>query len=220
MTRLLAVLPLLSVFCLAAYGDAREGAGVAPVVGIFLDFENVPSQLSVDQMKRQVSAILKPSGLLLNWKLLEENRGDESFTDLVVMRFKGKCAIGPGDLDFEEKGWPREKVVMGATRMSEGRVLPFSEVECDQVRRCLPFAGVVNVQQQQFALGRALGNVVAHELYHILAKTAGHAKEGLAKATQSWKDLVRTPMGFQESDSRAIWEGAVGTRGIFSFSGR
>jgi hypothetical protein len=51
--------------------------------------------------------------------------------------------------------------------------------------------------------------VVAHELYHILARTTGHATAGMAKASQSLRDLVGSrEIPFQESDFQAIGNGA------------
>jgi len=67
--------------------------------------------------------------------------------------------------------------------------MPFTEVKCDEVRRVLPYAHGGRSQKES-ALGRALGRVVAHEVYHFLAHTTEHAKKGLAKASQSWLDLI------------------------------
>jgi hypothetical protein len=51
----------------------------------------------------------------------------------------------------------------------------------------------------------ALGRVVAHELYHILARTTSHATGGLAKASQSLRDLIRPDdLEFQRKEAEAI----------------
>jgi hypothetical protein len=81
-------------------------------------------------------------------------------------------------------------------------------VECDEVRKALNYLGPeANKKQRQTVLGLVMGRVVAHELYHILARTTAHAAEGLARAISSFEDLV-TPgvLTFSESDSRAIRE--------------
>jgi hypothetical protein len=39
--------------------------------------------------------------------------------------------------------------------------------------------------------GRAMGRVVAHELYHILGRTIQHTHHGVSKALQSPFDLVK-----------------------------
>jgi hypothetical protein len=93
--------------------------------------------------------------------------------------------------------------------VDHGRVLPFSEVQCDQVRKTLfalePTAGK---NEKQEALGLAMARVVAHELYHVLASSTAHASRGLAKAVLPFSDLVAKPdLGFFEQDSRSIHDG-------------
>ena len=160
-------------------------------VGIFMDFESVPGQAAMAAMEQEVNALLKPSGIALDWRLTKENRGDRPFASLVLLRFKGSCkadrmAVGAGDF-----GSVGESHALASTKVSQGRVLPFSEVECDQVRSALRFLRPgAGLKERQAALGRALGRVVAHELYHIFAKTTAHGSNGLAKASQSLEDLV------------------------------
>jgi hypothetical protein len=64
-------------------------------------------------------------------------------------------------------------------------------VRCDAVRDALaylrPEAGAF---EKQKALGQAMGRVVAHELYHVLANATAHAARGLAQAAESLEDLV------------------------------
>jgi hypothetical protein len=99
-----------------------------------------------------------------------------------------------------------ETDALGSTQVAQGRVLPFSEVECDQIRKALAYMHPGSNQlERQNALGLALGRVVAHELYHVLTRTTSHATAGLAKASQSLRDLVALrEIGFQDADSQAI----------------
>ena len=54
----------------------------------------------------------------------------------------------------------------------------------------------------------ALGRVVAHELYHILTRTTGHASEGFARASQSLRDLIRSDdLQFQRKEAEAMRNG-------------
>jgi hypothetical protein len=134
-------------------------------------------------MKRAVERLLKPAGIALAWRMTADNLGTESFAGLAVLRFKGRCLpTAPGPVSgFGEIN------VLAATDELHGAVLPYTDVECDQVRKALAY---VPQASRQHALGIALGRVVAHELYHILANTATHAAEGLAKASQLLPDLV------------------------------
>jgi hypothetical protein len=173
-----------------------------PSVGVFLDFDSAPGKMSVEVMKKEVDALLKPSGISLDWRLAGENHGDESFAGLVVLKFKGKCKV---------EGWNGEAVpgqtsTLGATQVSHGRVLPFSEVKCDALREALSYLRPdANQGERQSAFGLAMGRVVAHELYHILARTTSHAARGLAKAAESLQDLVSIQgMPFRAEDNEAI----------------
>jgi hypothetical protein len=172
-----------------------------PAVGVFLDFDSVPGTTSVDVMKKEVDSLLK--GVKLNWRLLSENHGNEPFAGLVVLRFKGSCKVEPWGQEEPEPGSRR----LGATKVVNGRVIPFSEVQCDQIRKALAYLRPeASQREKQKALGLALGRVVAHELYHMLAHTTAHAARGLAKAAESLQDLVSdsVPMAFRAEDGAAI----------------
>ena len=90
--------------------------------------------------------------------------------------------------------------------MENGRVLPFSEVRCDEVRKALSYlAPAASPEQRQVALGMAMARVVAHELYHMLARTTRHAMHGLARASQPLPELVSSrKMVFERQDREAI----------------
>jgi len=176
------------------------------IVGVFMDFESVPGEASVRAMEQEVDQLLKPSGISLDWRLIRENKGNQPFGSLVVLRFKGSCKADRMPIVASDLGLPGEDHALASTLVSEGRVLPFSEVECDQVRNALrylhPGAGS---RERQLALGRALGRVVAHELYHIFARTTTHAAHGLAQPSQSLEDLVSVKgPTFREEDWRAM----------------
>jgi hypothetical protein len=189
----------------AAFGQNPPVPKPSPSVAVFLDFDSAPGSVPVEAMKQEVNRILGPSGVALDWRLAGENRGDRAFDSLVVLKLTGTCKI---------EGWTQpdaglatgDDVALGATAVADGRVLPFTEVRCDEVKRALaylrPEAGA---RERQRAFGVALGRVVAHEFYHILARTTAHAGRGLARASESLADLVSAgPMSFREEDSTAI----------------
>ena len=204
--RALSLAACLVISALLASGETPPQNPASPSVAIFMDFDSQPGVASVAVMEKEVDALLKPSGVTLNWRLAGENDGTEAFSGLVVLKFKGRCRVEgwaqPGN-DFGTLG---ETDTLGSTQVAQGRVLPFSEVECDQIRKALAYMHPGSNQlERQNALGLALGRVVAHELYHMLTRTTTHATAGLAKASQSLRDLVALrEIGFQEADSQAI----------------
>jgi hypothetical protein len=176
-----------------------------PAIAVFMDFDSKPEDASIEVMKKEADDLLKSSGIALDWKMLSSNHGTESFPGLVVVKFRGRCRVEAWPQPGEDEA-PAGTQTLGFTRVTDGHVLPFSEVECDQIRKALSYVAPGSTpMERQKAFGLAMGRVVAHELYHMLARTTSHAEEGLAKVSQSLRDLVTAPaIAFQEKDSRAI----------------
>jgi hypothetical protein len=210
MVRALRVAALAAFSALLTFGQNPPASKNIPSVGVFLDFDSVPGAVPVDVMKKEVDKILKPSGVALDWRMASENHGDEVFSGLVVLKFKGKCKL-EGWSDTPAGLSPGEERTLGTTKVVNGHVLPFTEVRCDEVKRALAYVRPeANQRERQRAFGIALGRVVAHELYHIFASTTGHAVRGLAKASESLEDLVTAnTMGFRAEDSSAIRQGVL-----------
>jgi hypothetical protein len=194
-----------SIFTAAILAVPSAFAQSVPSVGVFLDFDSVPGTASVEVMKKEVNTLLK--GISLKWRMLNENHGNELFAGLVVFKFKGSCKVEAWDQQSTPAPGSR---TVGETKVVNGNVMPFSEVECDEVRRALSYMRPDSShRERQKALGLALGRVVAHELYHMLAHTTAHAARGLAKAAESLDDLVSDsiPMVFRPEDRAAIRQG-------------
>jgi hypothetical protein len=175
----------------------------APVIAVFVDFEKQPSAFSVAQMKQEVEAIMRPAGLQFEWRQLNDPRGQESFADLVVMRFKGACQM-EGTPMYSELGPESGAGELANTKVSGGRVLPFSEIECDRIRRYI--APEARDQAGDLALGRAMGRVVAHELYHMFTGSKKHASDGVARSFQTRKELVGNEFALDPKAAAAVRE--------------
>jgi len=177
----------------------------AQTVGVVLDFDQVPGKVPVEVMKKEVDALLKASGITLDWRTAGGPNGGASFDDLVFFKFQGRCKADSDAAAIP----PGETRALGMTRVENGRVLPFSEVKCDAVRQALTYLRPeANQGERQRALGMAMGRVVAHELYHILARTTAHAARGLAHTVESLEDLVAIPeIPFRREDAEAMKEG-------------
>lgn len=206
---MLRVFPLLACAlgpALFVFAQSPVKSPVAGSIGVFMDFESTPGAASVDAMKKEVDELLKPSGVSLDWQLTSENRGDQAFADLVVLKFKGVCKADGTYDPVNAFGSIGETAALGSTKVENGRVLPYSEVQCDEVRKALSYlAPGAGQPERQRALGVAMGRVVAHEMYHILARTTTHAEKGLAKASHSLEDLISSEkMAFAADESRAI----------------
>jgi hypothetical protein len=189
-----------ALFCALVLASTAVAANPRRAVGltIVLDFQGPRSERSVDEMKRELEGLMKDSGLVFNWRLRSEAQ-QESFPNLVVVRFKGKCVMEPVGYLYDERG------PFAFTYSTDGVVQPFSEVACDQVTaslRSAMFGG--DFAHADTLLGRALGRVVAHELVHILAKSGTHGHTGVAKAALSAQQLISDRLALDASDIERV----------------
>ena len=189
MRRLLQVAALTATISFLAYSQAA--------IAVFMKFDSRPSEPLIRIMKQEVDSIMQPSGLLFDWRLLNDKRGDSAFRDLVVLRFKGQCdSVDP--TGFPE---PPQSVVLGSTLVSGDRVLPFTEVGCNEIRSFIPDSPS---RERESLLGRAIGRVVAHEIYHVLLRTTHHSRAGLARTWQTPRDLRSARLVFDPSTSEEL----------------
>jgi hypothetical protein len=111
--------------------------------------------------------------------------------------------------------------------MSDGAILPFSDVDCDKIRRFIASdVRSLEAGTREIVYGRAVGRVLAHELYHVFTNTTRHASWGVAKAFYTSRDLVSDQFRFEEKDTKALRTGKLkvllhGRRPpVLSFSGK
>jgi hypothetical protein len=169
--------PVIVGLALMFAGVARPASPVA----VLLQFDEPYSQPAVEAMQREASSIMLPAGYRLEWHLIEPELASREYADLVVVHFRGNCDAGSAN------GSIQNGEALGSTAISDGRVLPFSEVQCDRVRRLL--AGAAS-RGSAGILGRALGRIVAHEMFHMLAATDQHGKRGVARPSYTTEELV------------------------------
>ena len=59
-------------------------------------------------------------------------------------------------------------------------------------------------EDREEAYGRALGRVLAHELYHIFANTAAHSSSGAGKSKFTVQELLSPEFVFEGRESPAL----------------
>jgi hypothetical protein len=152
-------------------------------VTLWLELPNGFAPLTVQQLEAELSAIVEPAGLQLGWRRLPASAGAVVDGASIVVRFRGACApsLSSGT----------RRSVAGWAHTSDGAILPFIEVDCDQVWSAIETRLENEAKvHQEVHLGRALGRVVAHELYHVLANSSTHGTTGLTKARLDSRDLI------------------------------
>jgi hypothetical protein len=134
-------------------------------------------------MRAEVQRLLAPAGFAVVWKGPTERNAGEDFEQVAVASFEGSCsAIAPTLTPAAAS--------LADTSITNGRILPFFRVDCPHVIQMLgPHA-------EPSVVGRALGRVIAHEIYHIVAHTLDHHDRGVAKAVFSTLDLINPRFEF------------------------
>jgi hypothetical protein len=192
----------LILFCLLAGvfpgRSETRGATFAPIT-LYTQFQQAPSEDVLEALRDEVESIMAPIGLRFEWRALAQAGGHEVSAELAVISFKGRCdTVGL---------MPHSKFegALGWTHVSDGQILPFTDVSCDRVREFTQ-SGLLSYrgEDRDEKYGRALGRVLAHELYHIFANTLRHGTGGVSKESYSMQDLLSDDFQFQTKESRML----------------
>jgi hypothetical protein len=182
------VCAIAAVCCVAALAgnfpmDVAPSHTTLPDVTVILDIKGPFSPAALGEMRQEAARIIGVSGIQLDWRMRAEVYGRD-FRDLVVMTFRGSCTMD-APLDYDETG------PYAFTRVADGVVQPFGEVDCDHVAASVrnALSGAEHARSD-LLIGRALGRVVAHELVHMLTKSGEHARDGVQKSSLSSRQLI------------------------------
>jgi hypothetical protein len=160
-------------------------------VAILYRFDGPSSEAGFEEMRRELRVLMGPSNVQPEWRDRATITASDSFENIVVVDFHGQCRMGAG------YALAQEDQPLGWTHVMDGEILPFADIHCDRVRASLDSAlsGGRN-RHSDLTLGRALALVLAHELYHILARTTSHAQDGIAKRALSGAELASRRLAF------------------------
>jgi len=174
-------------------------ANAAPAVTLVLQFDEAYSARSLAAMKREVASIVRESGMKVDWRLLSDIHPADSFEGLVVVHFRGACVVQRPAAMLDERGY------YAFTYVTDGDVQPFSEVECDKIASSIsPEMSPAQWKDRETVLGRALGRVLAHELFHMLAKSQHHGVDGITRFALSPAQLVADRLHMTRADLKTL----------------
>jgi len=183
---------LLALALAPLVGEPRADSS-SPIT-LYTKFQVDPPRQEFDAMQQELASIMSPAGLSFRWRSLSSAAGEVS-SELVIVNFRGICTTesplgnraGVGPL-----GW---------THVTNHEVLPFSDIDCDRLSAFVrPAVAGLPQQKAEFALGRAMARVLAHELYHVFARTTHHGSAGVARTGHSIHELTADEFNFQEAD--------------------
>jgi hypothetical protein len=186
--------------CLSALPASSQSApsAVAPVA-IYTDFRQpVPADVA-DALRAEAGAIMQPSGLRFDWRSLADFHGETALVALVVVHFEGRCNTEGLVMRDNQPG------SLGWTEIRDGAIAPFIHVDCTKVRTLLQIDLLGRHSRDRDSLyGRALGRVLAHELYHVLAATPLHSAQGVAKEQFSVGELLAANFQLHSKESGTL----------------
>jgi hypothetical protein len=156
------------------------------------------SPMAIGEMGREAAHILRHSGVVLHWRLGASTEVSGGL--LIVVQLRGQCEMddAPVHMTSPALGWSHEV---------NGKMLPFSDLACDNIRAAIQPALPHSDVQSNVLLGRAMGRVLAHELYHIVADTSQHGEDGVAQPALSARELTSGQLELEASEVAAIQSG-------------
>ena len=178
---------LLATFCLVL---GRGSALAESDLVVYLKTGANQPPAPIASMKRELGDIMQTAGYRVQWG------GESNSPFLVVVQLNGTCSLPAGYAGLAAT--PPPPSALASTNVTDGRVLPFSVVNCAAVTQSL--ASLLSsgaAAQRDFYYGRALGRVIAHELYHILMGTTAHTRDGVSRSCFSTADLVAEHFEFE-----------------------
>jgi hypothetical protein len=179
--------------------------GATRNVTVLMNFEKPHSVVSVVALRDELRELLKPAGIAIDVMLKSELPASPQFAELVVFEMKGWCSM-----EAEEPVMIDERGPLGLAYSSDGEVLHFGEVRCDRIRQCLErITRGAHPEKHQVEYSTAVGMVVAHEIYHMMAGSKTHTKNGLTKESLSAFELLdgtlTIPAGVRAALRRDLW---------------
>ena len=190
----LLVRSLLAIACVAIPQCSIANSPSDPdVLTVFVHSASEVPANSMTAMREEVARLLEGSGLRVDWKSMSDRKPGEDYPRLVKVDLRGPCAAGPLVPGLAETR------SLASTAVVDGRILPFASVDCDRLRRFMA-PGFNSVRQDKWPelFGRAMGRVVAHEIFHMVVQTRHHAEKGVSKAGFSVNDLTSDKFQFDE----------------------
>jgi hypothetical protein len=180
----------LLMICLSHFAGAQTGS-----LALYTGKADGLDASAIRSAQRELDRLLAPAGIDIAWRSLATRTSDEQFNRVVVVSFDGSCSPPDAAVPFgkvQDAG-----ITLADSSVSNGHVLPFFHVNCTNLLHILaPTLWPMSAEARNVAFGRALGRVMAHELYHIIGETTLHQTTGVAKASLSVQDLIGTRLDF------------------------
>ncbi|MBC7925445.1 MAG: hypothetical protein H7039_07290 [Bryobacteraceae bacterium] len=186
--------PVIAYFLTAASLAFAASSAYAADTTLILQFEQPHSERTLTETRNELGTVMRSAGFTFDLKLFSELGPTSEFTNLMVIKLKGRCKLDAGPAPKPER------TALAFTHISDGRVLPFIEVSCDRVRGIIrPIMWGEQFRTADELMGRALARVIAHEIYHVMTGTK-HSGGGIAHHSLTGTQLIANDLFFRAED--------------------
>lgn len=169
-----------------------------PILTIIMNFERPFSATALREMQHEFERIMPPAAKI-GWRMLGDIKNGERFDQVVVSKFDGSCEVGGTTRSARKLGR------LANTYTVRSALLPFSEVDCDAISALLSSQfSPESLFYLQILFGRAMGRVLAHEVYHIELNTQVHNAGGIAKQVLAASELFGPELQFEPAEMRRM----------------
>jgi hypothetical protein len=210
----LAAFGLISILAAPAFPET-SGSASAQTLIVYLNAGSNGAASTLLHMRREAEKLMRSAGYQLEWRETRNSRGQETVPDLVFLDLAGTCSLPgtPAGTSVPEELTPR----LASTAVTDGVVLPFSRIDCAALTALTgPMLLREAPGQRPFYYGRAMGRLMAHELYHVLAQTRDHATAGVGKPCFTAHDLISDRFDFESVALARFRKPAAETAGDFT----
>jgi len=150
----------------------------------------------IQSFRVELKALMHSAGYRVEWRESGMSSDDAVGATVAIVELRGACEGTLGDLAPAPDRTARPS--LASTAVSDGRILPFSWVNCGTLTRMLaPSLASQTLSRRDYLYGRAMARLLAHELYHVLANDQRHADQGVTKASFTVQDLLANRFEFE-----------------------
>ncbi len=193
--RLLATLCLLPVSTF--FAQAASAVPMGATLEVYVKGQEASTPDVLRAMNRELESLMLPAGFRVVWRGASDPPSAAGAEHLIMVELRGVCMAQFSSMASMPLSSP---LPLASSSVADGRVLPFSWVDCTALNRFLaPVVSSSSQAEHDDLYGRSMARLLAHEFYHILAQTDDHAPSGIAKARFSTADLMADRFDFEAS---------------------
>jgi hypothetical protein len=180
----------VSIFCALGFSTIAMAKQLPQKLTVIVDMPALDAAKVTSYLKAEVDRLFLFRDIQFSWLAKSDVQLGSTWEDVVVVKFRGDCRITAAPEPAGDERGP-----YAWTHVTDGEVLPFSEISCDRVRKnvkSVMHGGLY--AEADLLMGRALGRVLAHELVHILTGNCDHDAKGVFRHAFRPDELIADRM--------------------------